>query len=228
MGVTDRYRKPADVPARLPVFPLRSVILLPRTQVPLNVFEPRYLALIDDVLAGNRLLGLIQPGPGGDVEEESPLEKNHPLRNIGCVGRLTSFTENDDGRMLITLSGVARFKVVDEETNDLPYRVCRVDLAPYADDLVNGFGENTVDREKLLALLRAYLDAHSLSADWDNIHQSSTEHLVNTLSIISPYGFEEKQALLEAPDLNTRAEILMALAEMELAAGEGGTGNTMQ
>jgi hypothetical protein len=228
----DRYRKLSDLPERLPVFPLRGVILLPRTQLPLNVFEPRYLAMVDDVLGGDRLIGLVQPqnrlAPQGgsideeDLEAESPRDRAWPLRDTGCIGRITSFSEQEDGRVFVSLTGIARFTVLAEDDVSKPYRICRIGTHAFADDLASDRGEAEVDRDRLLTLLRAYLEAHELEVDWRSIQQSSTELLVNTLAIHSPFGAEEKQALLEAADLRTRSEILMALAEMDLATGSGG------
>ena len=200
MGITDRYRNAADMPRELAMFPLRGAILLPRASLTLNVFEPRYLALVDHVLAGNRLIGVVQPAPeAGDAE--SPKGRTFPLRSVGCAGRLFSFIENDDGRVVI---------------------------APFADDFITGCGEEEVDRPRLLAALKNYLTASNLNADWDRINGAPSERLVNTLSILSPYGPEEKQALLEAPDLRSRAEALVALAEMELATRDDGSGTSLQ
>lgn len=209
------------------MFPLRGVILLPRSTLPLNVFEPRYLSLVNDTLAGDRLIGIVQPNSrNGDAE--SPEGKDVPLRGTGGAGRLTAFQETDDGRCLITLSGIARFTITDEQQTQEPYRICGVDWKAFAGDLEQGRGEDAVDRKRLLSVLRKYLDVNKLSADWDGINNSSNELLVNTLSMISPYGPEEKQALLEAADLKTRAEVLVALAEMELASNENGSGSTIQ
>jgi Lon protease-like protein len=215
------------MPNVLPLFPLRGAILLPRATLTLNVFEPRYLALVDRALAADRLIGVIQPAPGAG-SAESPLGKNFPLRPVGCAGRLTAFTESDDGRAIITLSGVARFAVVADVDADAPFRTARIDFASYAKDFVSGHGEDKVDRSKLITTLRSYLAANKLSADWDRIDSASNERLVNMLSILSPYGPEEKQALLEAADLRARAEALVALAEMELAATDDGSGTTLQ
>ncbi len=226
-GITDRYRKPEDLPAAIPLFALWNVILLPRSTLPLNIFEPRYLAMVSDTLAGERIIGIVQPDSRGE-NVESPQGKSFPLRRIGSVGRLTAFSETDDGRVLITVTGIARFELIGEAATDSPYRVGRVDYARFAGDLVRGDGEDAVDRDRLLTVLRTYLDAHELSADWDSINHSSNERLVNTLSMISPYGAEEKQALLEAPDLKSRAEVLVALAEMELAARDDGSESTLQ
>ena len=226
-GTTDPYRSPQDLPKVLPIFPLRGAILLPRASLTLNVFEPRYVALLDFALAGDRLLGIVQPAPEAGPEE-SPRGKSFPLRRVGCAGRLTSFTESDDGRYVITLTGVARLHVGADVGSDHPFRLAEVDCAPYAADFVSGHGEEAVDRPRLLATLRAYLEANHLSADWDRINGATNERLVNMLSILSPYGPEEKQALLEAPDLKTRAEALVALAEMELAAPDDGSGTSLQ
>jgi Lon protease-like protein len=227
LGATDRYRSAVDMPKVLPLFPLRGAILLPRASLTLNVFEPRYLALVDHALAGDRLIGVVQPAleAGG---AESPAGKNFPIRRVGCAGRISSFTENEDGRVAVSLGGVARFAVGGAIAGNAPFRTCRVDFAPYAQDFVGGHGEEDVDRPRLIATLRSYLSANNLHADWDRINNASTERLVNTLSILSPYGPEEKQALLEAPDLRTRAEALVALAEMELAARDDGSGTSLQ
>lgn len=225
MATFERYRRPADLPPRIPVFPLRGAILLPRATLPLNVFEPRYLAMIDDALAGSRLVGIVQPSGGEQVE--SPAGKDVDLRRIGCAGRITSFQEQDDGRQLITLTGVTRFEILDEALTDKPYRVASVSYDRFAADLTEGYGEQEVDRTNLLRVLKSYLDANRMRADWSAIQRSPSELLVNALSVMSPYGAEEKQALLEAADLKTRADVLVALAEMDLASS-GGAGGTMQ
>lgn len=227
MGFTDRYRSSADMPDALPLFPLRGVILLPRASVTLNVFEPRYLALVDRALAGDRIIGVVQPTPDlGDAE--SPAGKTFALRRVGCAGRISAFTEHEDGRVVLTLAGIARFAVGADLPGDEPYRVARANFVPFARDFVGGYGEDDVDRPRLIATLRNYLVANNLNADWERINSASNERLVNTLSILSPYGPEEKQALLEAPDLRSRAEVLVALAEMELAATDDGSGTSLQ
>ncbi len=209
------------------MFPLRGVILLPRATLPLNLFEPRYLAMIEDVIAGARIIGIIQPERAAG-DEESPSSKVTGLRRVGCAGRVTAFQELDDGRIVITLTGICRFSVAREVETLKPYRLCAVDYSAHAGDFKHGAGEDDVDREQLLRVLKRYLDTHQFRADWKAIGNAPSEHLVNSLSIISPYGAEEKQALLEAADLKTRAEVLVALAEMEMAAGDGGAGSTMQ
>jgi uncharacterized protein len=223
----ERYRRPTDLPEQIPVFPLRGVILLPRATLPLNLFEPRYLAMIEDVIAGGRVLGIIQPErTAGD--DESPAGKAAGLRRVGCAGRVTAYQELDDGRIVITLTGICRFHVREEIKTAKPYRICAADYSSFAGDFAHGVGEDEVDREQLLKVLKRYLESHQFRADWKAIGNAPSEHLVNSLSIISPYGAEEKQALLEAPTLKVRAEVLVALAEMEMAAGDGGTGSTMQ
>jgi uncharacterized protein len=224
LGITDRYRTLGDLPASVPVFPLQGCILLPRSNLPLNIFEPRYLAMIDDVIAGNRIVGIVQPL---GTEEESPASMGHPLRQTGCAGRLSAFSETEDGRLLISLTGICRFDITGETRTAKPYRICDASFSPYQKDLVRGYGQNAVDWPKFLQVLKSYLDARSLSADWESIQRSPSELLINTLSMISPYGPEEKQALLEAPDLKVRSEVLMALAEMEIAATDSGQGSSL-
>jgi len=222
VGITDRYRTLADLPASLPVFPLQGCILLPRSNLPLNIFEPRYLTMIDDAIAGDRIIGIVQPI---GTQEESPQSKGHPLRQTGCAGRVSAFSETKDGRLLITLTGICRFEIRGEVKTAKPYRICDTNFTPFVKDLVRGHGQNAVDWPRFLQVLKAYLDARKLSADWDSIQRSPTELLINTLSMISPYGPEEKQALLEAPDLKSRSEVLMALAEMEIATTDSGAGS---
>lgn len=228
MSPNDRYRRPADLPPRIPLFPLRGAILLPRATLPLNVFEPRYLEMIDDAMSGDRLIGIVQPIQDADHdEEESPLGRSVALRNVGCVGRVTSYQEVDDGRLVITLTGIARYDILDEAVTDRPYRVASVSYDRFASDLSEGLGEDEVDRTNLLRVLRSYLDANRLEADWAAIQRASSEFLINALCVMCPYGPEEKQALLEAEDLKRRADVLVALAEMELASS-GSSGSTLQ
>lgn len=213
MPMNPRYRGPNDLPGVLPVFPLSGALLLPRGQLPLNIFEPRYLALIDDALRdGHRLIGMIQP----DGITEAPRVKP-ALFKVGCAGRITQLAESGDGRYIIELTGVARFRIEDELDANTDYRQCRVTYAPFADDFVARKGEDAVDRGALMRALTDFMTANNMTADWDDIKQAPTEALVNGLSMMSPYGAAEKQALLEAPDLKTRAELLVAITEIELA-----------
>jgi Lon protease-like protein len=207
---------------------LRGAILLPRSNVPLNVFEPRYLAMIDDVMAGDRVLGIVQPlGAGSQDGNESPAGKDAGLHRIGCAGRITSYKELDDGRYIIQVTGLMRFEVIGETYADKPYRIVSAGYDRFASDLTEGLGEEFVDRVNLLRVLKAYLEANQLQTDWGAIQRASNESLINALSVMAPYGPEEKQALLEATDLKTRAEVLVALAEIELASS-GSSGTTIQ
>ena len=213
MPMNAHYRGPVDLPEAIPVFPLPGALLLPRGQMPLNIFEPRYLAMVDDALRdGHRLIGMIQPDAAHGGAPDKPA-----LYKIGCVGRITQLAESGDGRYLIELTGIARFRVEAELPVSTLYRQCRVTYAPFADDFIARKGEETVDRAALLAALHEFLDANNLNADWEGIDKAPNEALVNALSMMSPYGAAEKQALLEAPDLKTRAEILVAITEIELA-----------
>lgn len=213
MGSTDRYQSVADLPATIPLFPLSGVLLLPRTQLPLNIFEPRYLQLIDDALRGSRIIGLIQP----DESATPDATADHPaLLSVGCAGRLTSYTETSDGRLVITLTGIVRFRLIEELETLTPYRQAKIDFAEYIDDLTPELGTEKVSRERLLEVLKEYLETSGLQADWRTIKLSTNETLVNSLSIISPYGPREKQALLEAKTLEDRNQMLIALTEVAL------------
>jgi Lon protease-like protein len=219
MPMNAAYDGPGDLPNVIPVFPLPGALLLPRGQMPLNIFEPRYLAMIDDALRdGRRLIGMIQPDTRRKKTEPQPLYK------VGCVGRITQIAESGDGRYLLELTGISRFEVVEELEVDTPYRQCRVDYERFADDFVARKGEEDVDRDALLQALRDFLKANDLSADWEGIDEAPNEALVNALSMMSPYGPPEKQALLEARSLRNRADILIAVTEIELAKrySEGG------
>jgi uncharacterized protein len=213
MPAPRRYRNISDLPAVIPVFPLTGVLLLPRARQPFNIFEPRYLAMVDDAFRdGHRLIGMIQP----DAAHAGPADEP-PLFKVGCVGRITQFAESGDGRYLLELTGVARFRIEQELPVNTDYRQCRVNYSPFADDFIARKGEDAVDREAVLKALRAFMKANDLKADWEGIDQAPNEALVNALSMMSPYGAPEKQALLEAPDLKTRAELLVAITEIELA-----------
>jgi Lon protease-like protein len=220
MNVT--YRRSSDLQSVIPVFPLPGALLLPRGQLPLNIFEPRYLAMVDDSLQdGHRLIGMIQPDPAHPGPEDKPA-----LFKVGCVGRITQIAESGDGRYLLQLTGIARFRVEEELNVTTAYRQCRVTTVPFADDFTARKGEEQVDRKTLLEALSAFLKANNLKTDWEGIENAPNEALVNALAMMSPYGVAEKQALLEAPDLKSRAEILIAVTQMELAKKTGGGGDT--
>ncbi len=209
----------ADLPETLPVFPLTGVLLLPRGRLPLNIFEPRYLAMVDDALAGDRIIGMIQPR---DEDEEE--EGGQPaLYEVGCAGRITSFDETDDGRYLITLTGLCRFRVEGERPMRRGYRRCAVTWTGYAGDMREDAPEGGVDRERLLAALSAYFRATGLSANWQAIEETPDERLVTSLAMICPFEPGEKQALLEAPDLGRRADLMLSVLELAAHAAQGGT-----
>jgi Lon protease-like protein len=213
MPINADYRGPGDLPHTIPVFPLSGALLLPRGQMPLNIFEPRYLELVDDALRdGHRLIGMIQPDVSHSPDEDKPV-----LFQVGCVGRITQLAESGDGRYILELTGISRFKVVQEVTALTPYRQCKVDYFPFIDDFTARKGEEDVDREALLAVLTDFLKVNNLKVDWEGVESAPNEALVNALAMMSPFGAPEKQAMLEAPDLKTRAEILIAITEMDLA-----------
>ena len=213
MPINAEYRGPSELPEVIPVFPLPGALLLPRGQMPLNIFEPRYLAMVDDALRdGHRLIGMIQPDIAHTRDEARPA-----LFRVGCVGRITQLAESGDGRYILELTGVSRFKVLEELSVLTPYRQCKVDFFGFADDFTARKGEDEVDREALLAVLTDFLKANNLKVDWEGVESAPNEALVNALAMMSPYGPAEKQAMLEAPDLKTRAEILIAVTEMDLA-----------
>ena len=208
------YASAADLPQIIPVFPLTGALLLPRGQMPLNIFEPRYLAMIDDVMKSHRIIGMVQP-------DETQAGSKPKLYSKGCAGRITSLSETGDGRYLVTLTGVARYQIDEEMSVITPYRQCRVDFDAFAQDFDEAAGEEDVDRAGLLRTLRDFADAHGLSVDWKGIDDAPNDALVNALSMMSPFGAREKQALLEARDLKTRADVLIAIAEIELARNAG-------
>lgn len=212
-----------DLPEVIPVFPLPGALLLPRGQMPLNVFEPRYLRMVDDALAGVRIIGMIQPDTAGAQALGPP-----SLYSVGCAGRITQFAETGDGRYLITLTGLCRFRTRAELTVMTPYRQFSVDFAPFRRDLMPRDGEEAVDRDAVLKALKDFSRANEVEIDWDNVRQAPNEPLVNALAMMAPYGEKEKQALLEAPDLKTRAEMLVAITEMELARDGGDSEGSMQ
>lgn len=207
------YRDADDIPAIVPLFPLSGALLLPGGQMPLNIFEPRYISMVDDALARHRLIGMVQPD--FRVGQKALESKCPPLCEVGCIGRITSISEAGDGRYVLALQGVCRMRIVEEVSARTAYRQARV--APFAADLNPAPDSENIDREALLRTFRAYLENNKMEADWDSVARASNTTLVNALSMMSPYGPAEKQALLEAPDLNARAETLIAITEIALA-----------
>jgi uncharacterized protein len=220
MLIQDRYRKATDLPKELPVFPLAGSLLLPRTELPLNIFEPRYIELFETAMAGNRIVGMIQPVEGSDG-------KRAKLESVGCAGRITSYTEGGDGRMMIMLTGISRFKVKKEIKSDLPYRVVQADYKPFAIDFVSSKATD-VNRTGVLRAFRDYLEANNMTTNWDEVESVPNEVLVNSLSLMAPYPAAEKQALLEAQDVKARAEMLIALTELALARQDSRKNHKLQ
>ncbi len=206
--------KAADLPEIVPVFPLPGALLLPHARLPLHIFEPRYLAMLDDALkTPHRLIGMVQPLPrtkGEDCE----------LHQIGCAGRLTQFAETDDGRYMITLSGVSRFRISDEISGFQPYRRCRISWQDFTKDLGTTDQDTEFDRKTFMDLLKRYFSAQSLSTDWETLKDADNEMLINSLSMLLDFQPEDKQALLEAPSLTTRRETLVTLLEFALMGGQ--------
>ena len=216
------YAQLSDLPQTLPLFPLSGALLLPAANMPLNVFEPRYLAMIEDALDTHRMIGMIQPR--FDVDEDA---ENPPLCDVGCMGRITAYQETGDGRLVVNLAGVCRFRVMQETSGVNGYRVAEV--VGFGEDLQEDLeAARAVDRDGLLRTFKQFLEANDMEADWDGVREAGTETLVNTLSMMSPYGPAEKQALLEAPDLKTRAETLVAITEIMLAREAGEPSGTLQ
>jgi uncharacterized protein len=207
------YGSAAEMPVEIPLFPLEGALLLPRRPIQLTVFEPRYLEMLDDALGGERIIAMIQPN-----EAEAP-GRPPALYSIGCAGRIVQFAEIGDGRCFLTLMGVARFRLGAEQAGGKPYRIATADYTPFLDDFTEGAGEATVDRNGLIATLRQYADANEIKVAWNDVKEASNESLVNGLSMMSPCGPKEKQALLEAPDLKARADMLVAITTMDLARG---------
>jgi len=204
----------ANLPDVLPLFPLSGAILLPRARLPLNIFEPRYLSMFEDVLkTRERLIGMIQPM---DKEPEGQMHA------VGCAGRVTSFTETDDGRYMISLTGVSRFRFESKVEGFLPYLQAKIDWREFQRDLGGAEHDSAFDRDGFLKLLERFFEVEELDTDWENLNKAETEMLVNSLSMMAPFSPEDKQALLEASTLATRRETLVTLMEFALRRGDGG------
>ena len=204
-----------DLPEIIPIFPLPGALLLPRSRLPLHLFEPRYLAMLEDCLkTPGRLIGMIQPrqGPGGEKL----------LCAIGCAGRVTAFSETEDGRYMITLTGISRFRLRHEVEGFTPYRRAQVEWAPFVRDTAGRAEDDPgLDRAQLLEQLGRFFAHHKLGSDWESLKNAEPELLVNALSMLLPLSPEDKQALLEAPSLETRRETLVTLLEFSLRSGNG-------
>lgn len=204
----------ADLPDEIPVFPLPGALLLPRARLPLNIFEPRYLAMLDDTLkTQHRLIGMVQP----IVMPEG--KSTGRLHQIGCAGRLTAFQETEDGRYLITLSGISRYRMGAVQEGFSPYMRASVDWTSFERDLGREETDDEFDRAGFLDVLGRFFDSAQLSSDWDSLKEADEELLVNSLSVLCPFDPEERQALLEAPTLSNRRETLVTLMEFALRGG---------
>jgi Lon protease-like protein len=202
--------KAADLPETIAIFPLPGALLLPRARLPLHIFEPRYLQMIEDAMkTSHRLIGMIQP-------REVPGTQERRLHAIGCAGRLTGFSETEDGRYMITLTGISRFRVLKEVQGFTPYRRTQVDWSPFVRDLGAEECDREFRREPFLGLLARYFEAMNLSTDWSGLKEAEDELLINSLSMLCPFSPEDKQALLEAPTLVTRRETMVTLIEFAL------------
>ncbi|HEV2364212.1 MAG TPA: LON peptidase substrate-binding domain-containing protein [Caulobacteraceae bacterium] len=210
-----RYLRSSDLPTLIPVFPLDGALLLPGGELPLNIFEPRYLAMVDDALAGERLIGMIQTTRGG--------ERGRPrLVKVGCAGRLIRFAETSDGKYLITLAGICRFKAGEEILAGTPYRQLRPDFEPFIADLASDDDQLEFERAPFLALLRRYLDNKGLGIEWEAVNAAPAPALINSLAMALPFAPAEKQALLEAHGLEERRAALGALLEIACAGKDDG------
>jgi len=206
-------KNPADLPETIPVFPLPGALLLPRARLPLHIFEPRYLAMVEDCMkTPERLIGMVQPNPRPNLEKG--------LHTIGCAGRLTQFSETEDGRYMITLGGISRFRVLKEVDGFTPYRRCEVNWDGFSRDLGASEDDNKFRRDHFMDLLGRYFSARELSADWSTLREADDELLINSLSMLLDFEPEDKQALLEAPSLSTRRETLVTLIEFSLRGGD--------
>jgi len=212
------YQSVADLPAVIPIFPLTGVLLLPRARLPLNVFEKRYLALVDAAMDSHRLIGMIQPKTAGQDMVPKP-----DLSDTGCVGRIVEYSETEDGRYLITLAGVARFRIAGERVARTPFRQVAADYEPYTDDM-NTADDTVIPRDRLLAALKPYLKEREMKTDWSSIQEAPAETLINALSMMCPFEPRDKQALLEAQRLKDRAEALITLIEIANASSVTGSG----
>ena len=198
-----------DLPISIPIFPLPKAVLLPRSRLPLHIFEPRYLAMIEDCLkTPSRLIGMVQP-TGAD----------NRLHTIGCAGRLTQFSETEDGRYMITLTGVSRYRIESEIDGFTPYRRFNVSWDSFENDRESPIQDSKFDRKSFFELLKKFLEGEGLSTDWETLQQADNELLINSLSMMLDFDLEDKQALLEAPSLQTRRETLTTLFEFSLRGG---------
>ena len=217
------YNSPHDLPEVIPVFPLSGALLLPSGNMPLNIFEPRYIELIDDAIFSDKIVGMIQPCWKSRHTDSAPV----PLSKIGCLGRITAVQETGDGCYLLNLTGICRYSVIEEVASNKSYRTCRVEVFSHDFD-GSPCESNKINRNELLEAFRAYLKSNNLDVDWETIGDTDDETLVTALCMMSPYEPAEKQALLEAPDLKTRTDTLIAISQMHLARQDRGDRSSLQ
>jgi Lon protease-like protein len=218
MSAPHRYRTIADLPSVIPVFPLPGALLLPRSRLPLNIFEPRYLQMVDHAMDGYRLIGMVQP-----KDANADLMAAPALADVGCAGRIVDYSEMDNGHYQITLLGIARFQIAGERDAAAAFREVAADYHPYADDLSTA-PDPPIARDRLMHALKPYLKDRAMQTDWKSIEEAPSEALVNALSILCPFDPKEKQALLEAPTLKERADALITLLEFANAGSGGARG----
>tara|TARA_Y100001936_G_C15919791_1_gene583358 strand:- start:184 stop:837 length:654 start_codon:yes stop_codon:yes gene_type:complete len=209
-----------DLPEIIPIFPLDKCVLLPKAILPLNIFEPRYLEMIDDAMKKNKYIGIIQPS----ITKKKKID----TERVGCLGKVSTYVENDDGTLIIKLTGVCRFNIIEEIENKVSYREMRVAYDAFNDDLVIEDNTDTIDREKLLNVISDYLNVNDLTTDWSVITDTDTDILINAFAMLSPFTAKEKQALLEARNIENRSEILIALSEISIASRNDKKSNFIQ
>lgn len=214
MALNKPYTDTSQLPSSIPVFPLTGALLLPQAMLPLNIFEPRYMTMTDDAIRTDRLIGMIQP-----ASPASSLQGNPDLRAVGCAGRITQFAETGDGRYVITLTGIVRFRILQEMKTPKPYRLCHVDFREFETDIAQG-DDDAINREQIIAALKQFAEVRNMRIDWREIDNANNTILINAMSMMGPFGPEEKQALLEASNLRARGDTLVKIIEFELAQSD--------
>lgn len=215
------FRIAEDLPKIVPIFPLEGSIVFPRGNLPLNIFEPRYLNMVDDAMYSDRVIGMIQPLIPEDREEAS-INENPQLLKIGCLGRINSYSETDDGRYMLNLRGLCRFNIIEEEPAERPYRMAKVSYGNYLDDMKPlSTKEPDISRDLLISALKTYLAANAIQTDWEAVAEAPMETLINALASGCPFSTIEKQMLLEFPTLQARGEALISLLQMEASGNSG-------
>jgi|TARA_B110000444_G_scaffold174382_1_gene163087 Lon protease-like protein len=211
-SVTNKNIDPNIFPCKIPVFPLEKCLLLPKATLPLNIFEPKYISMIDDALAGDRFIGIIQP------LIKTKNKKEQKLESVGCLGKISTYIENDDNTYIVKLTGICRFNLINETKTDFKYRKFEVNYNNFLNDLSETNTISDKERKTLLKIIAEYLNVNDLTTDWEAISDTKTEILINIFSMLSPFNASEKQALLEAITIKKRSEVLIALSELAIAS----------